>query len=369
MSIISEDVLGTARSQSPDDFSSPCSPESSRNTTPTSSPPPSYSGSVDGTTIKTESDKAEAKPVKKRKSWGQQLPTPTTNLPPRKRAKTAEEKEQRRVERVLRNRAAAQKSREVKKQQLEAIEQERDVLKRENEVLAAENSQYLSIVAQMQDRYQRMLEENRRLRLSSGSPEQQLMDDKPLDGFVFDPNYALDPTSLFSATGTAQNEPESPCMTHQPAALMCDLPCLQGRPTMTSSLISLMGCILLVATSIVSRMTVASRLRRNPLRLSHLSNSSTSSSTASGALPWHTTSLICCTVLAHLRIATDCSTQRAASSAWKAAPRASSDARVVSTSRVGSSNWSRRRLLDATNPVRSNEARREWTGVRSRLFR
>jgi len=232
---------------------------------------------VDGTTIKTESDKAETKPVKKRKSWGQQLPTPTTNLPPRKRAKTAEEKEQRRVERVLRNRAAAQKSREVKKQQLEAIEQERDVLKRENEVLAAENSHYQSIVAQMQDRYQRMLEENRRLRLSSGSPEQQLMDDKPLDEFVFDPNYALDPTSLFSATGTTQNEPESPCMTHQPAALMCDLPCLQGKPTMASSLISLMGCILLVATSIVSRTTVASRLRRNPLRLSHLSNSSTSS--------------------------------------------------------------------------------------------
>lgn len=270
---------------------------------------------------------------------------------------------------MLRNRAAAQKSREVKKQQLEAIEQERDVLKRENEVLAAENSHYLSIVAQMQDRYQRMLEENRRLRLSSGSPEQQLMDDKPLDEFVFDPNYALDPTSLFSATGTAQNEPESPCMTHQPAALMCDLPCLQGKPTMTSSLVSLVGCILLVATSIVSRMTVASRLRRNPLRLSHLSNSSTSSSTASGALPWHTTSLICCTVLAHLRIATDCSTQRAASSVGKAAPRASSDVRVVSVSRVGSLKWSRRRLLDATKPVRSNEARRGWTGIRSRLFR
>ena len=31
--------------------------------------------------VKKEDD--EKKPVKKRKSWGQQLPTPTTNLPPR----------------------------------------------------------------------------------------------------------------------------------------------------------------------------------------------------------------------------------------------------------------------------------------------
>ena len=171
----------------------------------------------------------------------------STNPVYRKRAKTVEEKEQRRVERVLRNRAAAQKSREVKKQQLEAIEQERDVLKRENEVLAAENSHFQNIVAQMQDRYQRTLEENRRLRLSSGSPE-HLMDEKPLDEFVFDTNYGLDPTSIFSATGTAQNEPESPCMTHQPAALVCDLPCLQGKMTMATFLTSLMGCILLVAS-------------------------------------------------------------------------------------------------------------------------
>lgn len=274
---------------------------------------------------------------------------------------------------MLRNRAAAQKSREVKKQQLEAIEQERDVLKRENEVLAAENSHFQSIVSQMQDRFQQMQEENRRLRLTSGSPEQEqqhqpLMDDKPLDEFVFDTNYGLDPTSLFSATGTSQNEPESPCMTHQPAALMCDLPCLQGKPIMAISSI-LMGCIWMAASIVSRTATVVSRLRRNPLRPSHLSDSSTSSSTANGALPWHMTSLICCTVLAHLRIATDCSTQQAASSAAEAAPRASSDARLVSVSSVCGSKWSRRSLLDATKPVRSHGARREWTGIRSCLFR
>ncbi|KAF6810804.1 transcriptional activator hac1 [Colletotrichum sojae] len=65
---------------------------------------------------------SEKKPVKKRKSWGQVLPEPKTNLPPRKRAKTEDEKEQRRVERVLRNRRAAQSSRERKRLEVEALE-------------------------------------------------------------------------------------------------------------------------------------------------------------------------------------------------------------------------------------------------------
>ncbi|KAI1080118.1 hypothetical protein F5B20DRAFT_589521 [Whalleya microplaca] len=64
----------------------------------------------------------EKKQTKKRKSWGQVLPEPKTNLPPRKRAKTEDEKEQRRVERVLRNRRAAQSSRERKRQEVEALE-------------------------------------------------------------------------------------------------------------------------------------------------------------------------------------------------------------------------------------------------------
>lgn len=64
----------------------------------------------------------DKKQSKKRKSWGQVLPEPKTNLPPRKRAKTDDEKEQRRVERVLRNRRAAQSSRERKRLEVEALE-------------------------------------------------------------------------------------------------------------------------------------------------------------------------------------------------------------------------------------------------------
>jgi transcriptional activator HAC1 len=82
---------------------------------------------------------AEKKPVKKRKSWGQELPTPTTNLPPRKRAKTEAEKEQRRIERVLRNRAAAQSSRERKRKEVEALEDVKNNLADTNTTLQQDN--------------------------------------------------------------------------------------------------------------------------------------------------------------------------------------------------------------------------------------
>ncbi|KAL8897953.1 MAG: hypothetical protein Q9192_002322 [Flavoplaca navasiana] len=80
-------------------------------------------------------DGDERKPVKKRKSWGQELPTPKTNLPPRKRAKTEDEKEQRRIERVLRNRQAAQSSRERKRQEVEKLEGEKHSIEEQNDML------------------------------------------------------------------------------------------------------------------------------------------------------------------------------------------------------------------------------------------
>ncbi|KAF2727962.1 hypothetical protein EJ04DRAFT_569916 [Polyplosphaeria fusca] len=71
---------------------------------------------------------SEGKQAKKRKSWGQVLPEPKTSLPPRKRAKTEDEKEQRRIERVKRNRLAAHNSRERKRQEYEYIQAEKDQL-------------------------------------------------------------------------------------------------------------------------------------------------------------------------------------------------------------------------------------------------
>lgn len=69
---------------------------------------------------------SEGKPVKKRKSWGQVLPEPKTSLPPRKRAKTEDEKEQRRIERVKRNRLAAHNSRERKRHEYDQLQSEKD---------------------------------------------------------------------------------------------------------------------------------------------------------------------------------------------------------------------------------------------------
>lgn len=54
------------------------------------------------------------------------------SLPPRKRAKTQEEKEQRRIERIMRNRQAAHASREKKRKHLEALESKCSALESEN---------------------------------------------------------------------------------------------------------------------------------------------------------------------------------------------------------------------------------------------
>ncbi|KAI0130451.1 transcriptional activator hac1 [Xylariales sp. AK1849] len=94
------------------------------------------------------------KKTKKRKSWGQVLPEPKTNLPPRKRAKTEDEKEQRRVERVLRNRRAAQSSRERKRQEVEALEQR--------------NQELESQLHQQQQEILRMMDELNKFRRASG---------------------------------------------------------------------------------------------------------------------------------------------------------------------------------------------------------
>lgn len=102
--------------------------------------------------IKTEDqDTNDKRPAKKRKSWGQVLPEPKTNLPPRKRAKTDDEKEQRRVERVLRNRRAAQSSRERKRLEVEALEQRNQEL--ETLLLNAQKTNL--ILAEELDRFRR----------------------------------------------------------------------------------------------------------------------------------------------------------------------------------------------------------------------
>ncbi|KAI1634663.1 hypothetical protein F4809DRAFT_504897 [Biscogniauxia mediterranea] len=137
---------------------------------------PSPSGSA------TES--TEKKPAKKRKSWGQVLPEPKTNLPPRKRAKTEDEKEQRRVERVLRNRRAAQSSRERKRQEVEALERR--------------NSQLEAALLNQQKQNMMLMEELTKLRRDSGVVSRS---SSPLDGFQPSPLTLSQP--LFGSSENA----------------------------------------------------------------------------------------------------------------------------------------------------------------------
>ncbi|KAI0111277.1 hypothetical protein GGR51DRAFT_509564 [Nemania sp. FL0031] len=222
--------------------------ETTANTTSTPTAPstPAATPAADG----------EKKPVKKRKSWGQVLPEPKTNLPPRKRAKTEDEKEQRRVERVLRNRRAAQSSRERKRQEVEALEQRNAALE--------------SALHNQQKQNMALMEELAKLRRSAGvvsrsSSPLDVFQPSPLtlsqslfnpsvndvgmmDDFVLMPEQdgTVDPASISpelnpisdsdlksEPTTTAETEPvtaptvaaASSDATQHPAAVLCDLQC------------------------------------------------------------------------------------------------------------------------------------------------
>ncbi|KAK0707172.1 hypothetical protein B0T21DRAFT_298847 [Apiosordaria backusii] len=148
----------------------------------------------------------EKKQAKKRKSWGQVLPEPKTNLPPRKRAKTEDEKEQRRVERVLRNRRAAQSSRERKRLEVEGLE------KRNQELEAA--------LAQAKQANEFLLEQlrNARLGVGAGPPEafdvlrlsSQLSFSQPLFSSQDGHNTLAKPDSLPQLHNTQNNNTVDP---------------------------------------------------------------------------------------------------------------------------------------------------------------
>ncbi|KAI1455503.1 hypothetical protein F4805DRAFT_468696 [Annulohypoxylon moriforme] len=134
-------------------------------------------------------ENGEKKPAKKRKSWGQVLPEPKTNLPPRKRAKTEDEKEQRRVERVLRNRRAAQSSRERKRQEVEALEQR--------------NQQLEELLRNQQKTTEMLMDELNKLRRGNGVSRSS----SPLDAFQPSPLTLSQPLFGLSQNGQAEDKP------------------------------------------------------------------------------------------------------------------------------------------------------------------
>ncbi|KAL7266401.1 transcription factor that binds to CRE motif [Rhizina undulata] len=217
-------------------------------------------------TSSSSSSTTEKKPPKKRKSWGQELPIPTTNLPPRKRAKTEPEKEQRRVERVLRNRQAAQASRERKRQEYLAMEQKAAELESNNEVLKKENLDLSKRLSDMEARYKEL--ERRMETMEKGSiapvePPTDFINEllqlhnmsqiTPPSECTFD--YSSSPTQSpgLKASSTADpslslgplpdehpssNPSQALGMTHQSAELMCPPEDLQCLPRASTSLIS-----------------------------------------------------------------------------------------------------------------------------------
>ncbi|KAH9223301.1 hypothetical protein DL95DRAFT_353461 [Leptodontidium sp. 2 PMI_412] len=197
----------------------------------------------------------EKKPVKKRKSWGQQLPEPKTNLPPRKRAKTEDEKEQRRVERVLRNRRAAQSSRERKRQEVEALEAQKLAVEQTNQDLMRRLADAEAKNALLERQLEQMSGGMNAFHSSSvasspGASEQLRQTPRPSITFsqnLFGPRDAdpqpistqslvdpqvvqtVNPASLSPEMGPvvdSTSNANSSDLTQHPAAMLCDLPYL-----------------------------------------------------------------------------------------------------------------------------------------------
>ncbi|KAK8103212.1 Transcriptional activator hac1 [Apiospora sp. TS-2023a] len=196
-------------------------------------------------------ESGDKKPTKKRKSWGQVLPEPKTNLPPRKRAKTEDEKEQRRVERVLRNRRAAQSSRERKRQEVEALEKRNTELeklldhqRKQNMMLMDELNKFRRGSSPMASCHPSPLTLSTPL---FGGPEPAPETKSgTMNDFILVPNHddTIDPASIspeltpvpdaevVEAT-SAKDAPAtssasattSTDMTQHPAAMLCDLQC------------------------------------------------------------------------------------------------------------------------------------------------
>jgi transcriptional activator HAC1 len=204
------------------------------------SPSPSHSFSNSSEPSQTpapESHTSGSKPVKKRKSWGQVLPEPKTSLPPRKRAKTEDEKEQRRIERVKRNRLAAHNSRERKRQEYEVLQTEKDELE-------ANMQSYKQKMEQM------AAELNYYRRKYPGEAPQPVFDLATSTTDAFDticpaqiPTSFPSPESLDSMDSPRDSscQPETPVSNYEaspefdstqyPAAILCDLPCQSNSRT------------------------------------------------------------------------------------------------------------------------------------------
>jgi hypothetical protein len=243
---------------------------------------PASTSSMPQTSQHTPSGSESRAAAKKRKSWGQVLPEPKTNLPPRKRAKTEDEKEQRRIERVKRNRLAAHNSRERKRQEVELLQAEKDKI--EDDLRAAQYamSQMANELKAYRDKY------------PGAVPEQTLDTNTSMDAYetlISQSNTICprqtsfpSPVSMDSMDSPRDEscQPETPFSdsacpeldtTRYPAAILCDLQCQSSserRSQQLSRQVMLAFLILFNLTSMRSlwnlfSTSTSSRKTRNPL--------------------------------------------------------------------------------------------------------
>lgn len=178
-----------------------------------------------------------------------------TNIACSKRAKTEDEKEQRRIERVLRNRAAAQSSRERKRQEVEKLEGEKATIEQHNQYLkdrlmAAEHEKFLlsQQVKRMEAQIKSMKSGSSANMSDLGSPEPEAksFDDRKIKQEIDDyansllsPETYSSPASMTYSASQSPSQPSlifdeeslatSPDMTQHPAAMLCDLQCQSGE--------------------------------------------------------------------------------------------------------------------------------------------
>ncbi|KAI9689815.1 MAG: transcription factor that binds to CRE motif [Bathelium mastoideum] len=194
---------------------------------------------------------------KKRKSWGQVLPEPKTNLPPRKRAKTEDEKEQRRIERVKRNRLAAHNSRERKRAEVDQLTTEKQCLEAQLQSMQARmNEMHAQLL-----RYQKLYPQVPIPKATSMSPP--MKDELDFEGdsayqsssttSTIDPKEASfsspapsDMSSVQSSPQTVHSDAHAPAikaelttlmpdLTQHSAAMLCDLQCQsESSPSSTT---------------------------------------------------------------------------------------------------------------------------------------
>lgn len=302
----------------------------------TPSPSPSSMYTSEPSTQTPAPSTTESKPVKKRKSWGQVLPEPKTSLPPRKRAKTEDEKEQRRIERVKRNRLAAHNSRERKRQETEQLQQQKDALEAEMNALRQKAGRVDKLEAELQYWHQKYPGEAPSTSDLSFSFTETADTLNPSQALSAPPYSPISMDSMDSPRDSSC-QPETPAstfeatpefdLTQYPAAMLCDLQC-QSFPGMASPMAAILAYLTLfqmylqsiqsLLSSTASSTSLASLIQGNPtLACLTMMISSAQPSLAQAQLPTiqafltalMQTALTCRVPLAHLSVATRLSQQ------------------------------------------------------------